>query len=251
MLTPRPPLLAFLLLSAAVAMATATYADWANLADMYAQNSMVSAPHAATGAIVNDESQEVVVYLVRHGEAEHNVSHDLTIPDPHLTPKGIEQAKGVTKLFESTPIDLIVTSPLYRTLETTMVAFKDTIERGVPVIALSDAQEVADVPADTGSPRSQIEKQFPAVNFDLLAENWYEKIGINAGTPTAHQARFERLRSWLWAYAQESGAKNIVLVGHHGVFRRMVGISFTNGEIRRYILRMGRLIPHSEPVLTL
>jgi Histidine phosphatase superfamily (branch 1) len=98
------------------------------------------------------------IHLIRHGQAEHvrisrfffilfneprlqNVHNVETIPDPHLTPLGVEQARSLTSIFPkfkslNSSTSLIVSSPFRRTLETTLLGFKDVLKSGAPLIIL-------------------------------------------------------------------------------------------------------------------
>lgn len=40
-------------------------------------------------------SRAKTIYFVRHGQAEHNVSNNFSLPDPHLTELGLEQARSL------------------------------------------------------------------------------------------------------------------------------------------------------------
>ncbi|KAA8574048.1 hypothetical protein MFRU_001g01310 [Monilinia fructicola] len=75
----------------------------------------------------------VFVHLMRHGEAYHNLGHSndqinvqsYAIPDPSLTDEGIKQAKAAReRMAERCAVpDLVLTSPLARTIETTLHIF--------------------------------------------------------------------------------------------------------------------------------
>ena len=64
------------------------------------------------------------IYFIRHAEGEHNLSPECwEIKYPKLTEKGRNQSIGNRKFFEKINIDLIVVSPLKRTLETAELIF--------------------------------------------------------------------------------------------------------------------------------
>lgn len=81
-------------------------------------------------------------------------------------------------------IDVIVSSPLRRTLYTALCSFRPAISRGVKVIALPELQETSSVACDTGSELSRLEKEFskeigpPAsiIDLSLLDGGWYVKV---------------------------------------------------------------------------
>lgn len=69
-----------------------------------------------------------------------NVACDWSIPDPHLTELGREQASSLPstypKLYDHA--NVILTSPMRRTLETTLLGFPKLVEGGVPLEVLPD-----------------------------------------------------------------------------------------------------------------
>jgi hypothetical protein len=81
-------------------------------------------------------------------------------------------------------IDVIVSSPLRRTLDTALCSFKPAISRGVKIVALPELQEISSVASDTGSEVSMLEKEFskqigpsgPIIDLSLLDERWYVKV---------------------------------------------------------------------------
>ncbi|KAH6683463.1 hypothetical protein B0J14DRAFT_633027 [Halenospora varia] len=67
---------------------------------------------------------------VKHAESEHNVTKDFTIRDPGLTPLGRQQSTKLSETFpHSDNIGLIITSPLRRTVETTLLAFPQILDK--------------------------------------------------------------------------------------------------------------------------
>lgn len=76
----------------------------------------------------------LTLYLVRHGEAEHNVlgvgSSLPEVTERHLTKKGKDQIRAVAESLKGKPIAAIVSSPLVRTRETAAI-ISEAI--GVPV----------------------------------------------------------------------------------------------------------------------
>ena len=118
------------------------------------------------------------VYLLRHGEASHNVDvsrlnvrvfglaekadlglsldgqHDTSQPDTELTSRGRQQAAAFNAATQSTlqrDEDLIVTSPLRRALQTTLGGLSSAISRlgRDAIVLLPQAQETG----HRGSPR--------------------------------------------------------------------------------------------------
>jgi hypothetical protein len=75
-----------------------------------------------------------------------------------------------------------VSSPLRRTLYTTLLVFATSInQRGLRVIALPDAQETSSSPCDVGSSLEALKKEFDeefegVIDFGALDEGWNVKV---------------------------------------------------------------------------
>lgn len=133
----------------------------------------------------------------------------------------------------------MLTSPLTRTLETTLAAFghllngrsvEDTsTDSGARLILEPDLQERSDLPCDTGSSRTELEKKFPDLDFGILEDEWYAKEGAYAADDTTVLARAERVRQRLFALAKElegntsKEKRNIVVVTHEVFMKFLAG----------------------------
>ncbi|KAH6625521.1 phosphoglycerate mutase [Boeremia exigua] len=154
-----------------------------------------------------------IIHCVRHAQGVHNLSyanHD--IPDPSLTPLGECQCHDLAKMFlYHDNVELVVASPLRRTLHTGLLAFAPEVARGVQVLALPLLQEASSLPCDTGSDVATIEKEFKdtVVDFSEVLEGWQVKENSSL-TTAALLDRAEKARQWLLA-RQEN---NIVVVSH-------------------------------------
>lgn len=86
------------------------------------------------------------VILIRHAQAQHNLTKDYQIPDPPLTDAGLEQCSLLRESLRSrfshiAPEDAaIIASPMDRTLQTTQLGLDWLIEKGVRVLADPDWQ---------------------------------------------------------------------------------------------------------------
>jgi broad specificity phosphatase PhoE len=215
------------------------------------------------------------------------------ISDPKLTAEGLAEANALRGRIPppGTPIDLICSSPMRRTLLTTMALFGDQImmtplpvampvqqpsttavapstlvaattlaplptssttitatttmttttnvndtkvssstttitattkTSKLPLLLISEAQEIHPIPCDTGSPITKLVQWFPTLNFSGLAADWYVKKGINS--PLQLSNRVLALVERLWYQVVVGGHRNMVLVGHHGIFLKATGI---------------------------
>jgi hypothetical protein len=136
--------------------------------------------------IANTNELHVVthtIHCIRHGQGLHNISyanHDLQ--DPPLTPFGEQQRRDIASTFPfHDQIELVVTSPLRRTICTDLLGFAPEVTQGVQVLALPLLQEASMLPCDTGSELGIIKEEFKdsAVDFNLVQEGWHLKVGTS------------------------------------------------------------------------
>ena len=157
-----------------------------------------------------------IIHCIRHAQGYHNLSvENHSMPDPSLTSYGERQCQNLAENFPfHQNIGLLVTSPLRRTIYTTLRCFDSDIKRGIKVIALPEAQETADVPCDTGSDVEKLKEEMKdePVDLTLLEEGWNVKAGRWAPTADAIEKRARETRQWLKARPE----KEVVLVTHGG-----------------------------------
>ncbi|KAM0284288.1 hypothetical protein ACHAQH_002081 [Verticillium albo-atrum] len=177
-----------------------------------------------------------VIYLVRHAESEHNISKDFSQRDPPLTATGLAQATTLTGSFPDTDsIAVVLTSPLTRTLQTTVAGFPHVLRKdiagGAQLIIDPDLQERSDLPCDTGSRRAELKKTFPSLDFGGLEHEWFIKEGLYAADDAAVIKRAQRFRDRLRDIVaslekdrkqdEERRRTNVVVVTH-GVFMKFL-----------------------------
>lgn len=192
------------------------------------------------------------LHLVRHAQGFHNISvANHSIHDPLLTPEGIEQCRTLAKEFPyKADIDLVVASPLKRTLYTALYSFPEPIEKKkLKIIALPELQETSDLPCDTGSNPEDIIQEFRGKPLDPSAlsspegKRWNSKKGRWAPHADAIVARAADARKWLLARPE----KEIVVVTHGGFLHyftedwtgmdRFAGTGWSNTEYRSYTFK--------------
>eukprot|EP00747_Dinoflagellata_sp_TGD_P169851 gnl/TRDRNA2_/TRDRNA2_199902_c0_seq1.p1 gnl/TRDRNA2_/TRDRNA2_199902_c0~~gnl/TRDRNA2_/TRDRNA2_199902_c0_seq1.p1 ORF type:complete len:208 (-),score=43.18 gnl/TRDRNA2_/TRDRNA2_199902_c0_seq1:97-720(-) len=187
--------------------------------------------------------------FTRHGEAAHNPlinakrkAEGRALLDPELTEKGVEQATALrARIREEVPdLTLVVTSPLRRALQTTLLAFG----ADAPVVVtplhtesghIVDGDEVAGHPCQRGRSAEELQKLFPpSWDWSQLqdAACWTNtqasKIRVHGPSqdgffhPYACEARLDSFRDWL--KRQTAGKKGtVVVVGHSGFFKDFLG----------------------------
>ena len=118
------------------------------------------------------------VFCIRHGTAEHNVLfHDvgekayMMLTDSNLTSQGIEESNTLGQQWiEKNNIELVLVSPLTRTIETAKNIFKNT---NVKLLAFDELKEY---PASYENINHRKDKKalvlqhHPIVNFKYLTE---------------------------------------------------------------------------------
>ncbi len=190
-----------------------------------------------------------LVHFVRHSQAYHNLSiANHSIHDPQLTAYGEEQCRTLQASFpKMRDIDLIVSSPLKRTLYTSLITFYPWLQaKQIKVIALPELQETSDLPCDTGSPICDLLKEFAGkpVDFSLVLPGWDSKKGKFAPTAPAIENRAADARAWLLQRPE----KEVVVVSHGGFLQyltsnwsassdpstKMQGTGWANAEWRTY-----------------
>ncbi|KAM0751524.1 phosphoglycerate mutase-like protein [Meredithblackwellia eburnea MCA 4105] len=163
-----------------------------------------------------------VILFTRHAQAEHNVGERYHIPDAPLTTLGRQQSAELQQDTKDTfqlTADLLVSSPLRRPLQTTLVAYPVLRERLGTIIILPELQETNDFPCDTGSSREDLEAdpEFSGLDFSNLTPEWTSKQGIF--DPDNVRDRAKWVRRWL----RDRPEKEIVVVAHGDILREITG----------------------------
>lgn len=191
-----------------------------------------------------------IIHCVRHAQGYHNLSvSNHTIHDPMLTQLGEEQCKTLAKNFPFMDrVDAVVASPMKRTVYTALYGFAPVIkDKRLKVFALPELQETSDLPCDTGSNVSDLDKEFRSQPVDLSymytppAKAWNSKLGKWSATASAVDDRARIAREWLYSRPE----KEIVVVTHGGFLHYLTedwmetssngpGTGWTNTEYRSY-----------------
>lgn len=147
------------------------------------------------------------LYIVRHGETFENASDRLQGRiDSNLTEEGRKQAEIVKNIFENKTIDLIVSSPLKRCVETANIISDNKIK-----IIYDDRLLGRDHGEFTG-----LKKQ--DVNFDDYW-NYYKNIKYEKAENVVDL--YNRVSKLIEDLKEEYKDKNVIIVTHSGVIRVM------------------------------
>jgi len=160
------------------------------------------------------------LYCIRHGLAEHNINYlkygcktfyDPKFVDTSLVEEGFKQAINLNNSWSDIDdIELVIVSPLKRTLQTATEIFKDT---SIPIISFELAREYP-IGGHTCNKRSQKEylmKMFPNINFDDIKED-EDYLCDPEKQETIHELdlRINIFKKFIEGRPE----KNIALVGH-------------------------------------
>lgn len=115
--------------------------------------------------------------------------------------------------------DLIIVSPMMRTIETALLAFPDLIggpAPTVPVLIWPDLREAHDAICNIGVSRAELEAQFPNLDFSECSVDW----DYPPTTVADAEARAEQMRIRLRDYSRKY--RNIAVLTHRGFLAFLV-----------------------------
>lgn len=180
------------------------------------------------------------IHLIRHAQSAHNaralevpdeevVRLDPAMRDAPLTPLGQAQAQALAEEVAGLhQIELIVTTPLTRAIQTMLAAFRD---HPAPRLVEPLHREYLDSFCDVGRPPAALAVDFPMLRFDHLDDPWWY-VAQSGNAPFAREdhshfeARIEGFRHWLAARPEHT----IAVVGHSTFLRRLTGMPFANAQ---------------------
>jgi broad specificity phosphatase PhoE len=160
---------------------------------------------------------KMLVVVVRHAHAAHNVRGDYYLHDPSLTEIGIEQCKAKQGSIDC---DLIISSTSQRALQTAQLLFPSQKIYGSDLLL----EYQTGVPCNKRSDLAQLRKQFPTIDFDtytlrhdsLLVETKWEH-GVERAK------RIVKMLEGIKQSDEEEGiARTFCLVGHGNILRNLL-----------------------------
>jgi len=161
--------------------------------------------------------EKKTIYWIRHGESLSNVSEsNYQIVDPSLTLKGLSQCEKLKKYLEINKIieyiDLIVVSPLNRTLETCQNIINKKLHNNIKIISLDEIREHINYPCHKRISIEEKKKKYKFINFDKIYNNqdyMYNKFNGNESKKNVI-SRCEWFIDWL----KNRNEKNIMVITH-------------------------------------
>uniref|UniRef100_A0A7S4I535 Uncharacterized protein n=1 Tax=Odontella aurita TaxID=265563 RepID=A0A7S4I535_9STRA len=185
-----------------------------------------------------------IVHLVRHAEGLHNVSPDHKTPpflDSPLTPQGIEQCRQLSSRTKDLNVEVVLSSPLTRCLQTAMYSYEAALspektagdaKYGVPLVAQEDWRETVNFLCDARRPTSELRLSFPSADFSCVTSEsdpvWGEyetKFGCyktHTGLRESNDGvSLERRVRAAWAAVADRPEMNVAVVSHSAIFMHM------------------------------
>ncbi len=174
------------------------------------------------------------IFLIRHGQSTHNLAYEATGVDPlhfdaPLSGLGHRQVEGARALALSLAVDLVVTSPLTRAIETAIGLFGQS----APMVVTPLHREKLSNGCDIGRDPAALSAAFPALDFGHLPACWWydhperDPRGFAVEPVEALTGRVRTFRDWLLALPQRS----VAIVGHGMFFKHLTGTMFENCTI--------------------
>jgi len=161
------------------------------------------------------------LFAIRHGEATHNVLFkkegmktffDHNYYDTELTNKGFNQSIELGNNWDDkNKMDLVIVSPLYRTLQTANNIFKNV---KVKIIALDCLKEYPQGlhTCNKRKTKKELEKIFPTIDFNYLDSN-EDLMWSDTDSETIDEL-LRRINK-MYDFIEKTDFKNIALVGHN------------------------------------
>jgi broad specificity phosphatase PhoE len=177
------------------------------------------------------------IILIRHGQSTFTAHHEATGEDPGhfdtpLTDLGLAQAKEAGAVLEQTELDLVISSPLTRAIQTGETMFA---HRSLPFEITCRHREFLEASCDVGSPPARLKEKFPHLAFDHLSDPWWHHDPTSSEPFTVEprdifERRVEEFEDWLRAHE----ARRIAVIGHGTFFHAMIGRWMRNCEIHHW-----------------
>ena len=223
--------------------------------------------------------------LIRHGHSLGNAlfekpgntwgspsfRDDPDIIDSPVSNQGQEQIRELRQRLEASSsmraflesADLVVVSPLTRTLQTMEGSVGALLPDHVPILSHPLCRERVYTASDTGRPVEELQREYPLVDFSLLLDSsgndkntsndttvwWYDGKELDGSTGSYKEWRphgegqwyavpgepkdiFEDRMDAFTEWLAERPEQKIVLVVHWAVLRHLTGDEFENCESR-------------------
>lgn len=167
--------------------------------------------------IKQNNNKKKIIHWIRHAESYSNTSElNYQIEDPGLTLKGISQCENLKKNIHMnnkfSDVELIVVSPLTRTLETCTNVF-NSFFYSIPVVCVEEIREHIDNPCHKRFNISKKINKFGSnpINFSTLSEHdcMYKKFnGLEPKSNVINRCK------WFVKWLKLRKESNIIVITH-------------------------------------
>lgn len=155
-----------------------------------------------------------MIYLVRHGQTEWNALHKVQgSTDNVLNEEGIKQARQVAEKMKNITIDLIISSPMKRAIQTAEIIRRN---RDIPIQIDNRLRE-----REFGTFEGKDVRKFDFTH----AFDWDKDLSFG-GSETTKQF-YKRVYEALENIKEKAKDKNILISGHSGI--SIVASCYFNG----------------------
>lgn len=173
---------------------------------------------------LSQPTQPPLVHIIRHGQSLHNVDRSYNQRDPPLTEAGHETSKNI-ELLGIIP-DLILVSPMIRTLQTAINAFPDLQNK---IRVWPDLREAHNAECNKGSSKKYVVAQFPQFDYSQCSDEWDYPLNTTENAIARAETVRKRLRELSITH------RNIVVITHRGFIAYLVqGERFDVCQSRTY-----------------
>lgn len=220
---------------------------------------------------VSKPSDKTITFM-RHGITEMNELMDpwgsrgfcdKMLYDTKLSSRGVQQCKELNRLIHLKPThptasailntDLIVVSPLRRTLQTAELVLRGILDqepfKSIPKLACPFVAERLYLSSDIGRPKSVLEIDHPTWDFSMIEvdEPWWfvhkdpesyvewrpsdaDYCGILGEPKEDFKNRIDRFKVWLDSRKET----RILVVAHWGTIHALTGAQFNNLQVQSF-----------------
>ncbi|SEQ94505.1 Broad specificity phosphatase PhoE [Virgibacillus subterraneus] len=175
--------------------------------------------------------------FIRHGQGEHTLDlpESLHTSDPALTDEGIIQAKTLKRQFPLSQSDVIIISPIRRTLQTAQIWSEGIKCQKIvsPLVSprmFPQKTEGQTLPCDEILTKGVIKDHFTDFHLEEeLSNEWWSK-GINK----LPEREFKIIAEFFLKWCRHFGNKRIYIVSHDGTitsYRQLItGVELTRND---------------------
>ena len=182
------------------------------------------------------------ILCIRHGESTFNALAAASGVDPlhydaPLSELGRQQVSAARESLRNTRIDLVVTTPLTRALQTAAGLFADH-PSSPPILVESLHRERVESSCDIGRSPALLAGEFPLLAFDHLPDVWWhihdspDERGVCVEPVELVASRADAFRRFLLQRPE----RVIAVVGHGTFFFNLIGRKLANCEVAEVML---------------